>query len=206
MADAQLNNLGDMHVHVTHSLKVYGLPCPGRIDQLRFDHEALKAGLVPNHEPECFFLDRGNKRIVPFPFKWLHEVVKVLTIGKGIFVDLTFEMRAHIGGKPGQQHMYMRNHLVEVTVLGRSHSNEEAASADGEQLSPAKKCHATYFDEDDEAAIFYLDGTLTCPKYTLNDVPTILNVATQCSAFDKWVMITDTLKFLLVNYGGTDTI
>ncbi|GAA5880568.1 hypothetical protein JCM1840_002976 [Sporobolomyces johnsonii] len=107
-ADAQLNNLGDMRVHVARSLNVCeyvrnvyvrlgsrddGLPCPRHIDQLRFDPEALKAGLVPNHEPECFVLNRGNKRIVPFLFKWLHEVVKVSTVGEGIFVDLTFEMR-----------------------------------------------------------------------------------------------------------------
>ncbi|GAA5881439.1 hypothetical protein JCM1840_002893 [Sporobolomyces johnsonii] len=50
------------------------------------------------------------------------------------------------------------------------------------------------------ATIFYLDGTLTRPKYTLNDVPTILNIVIQCSPFDKWVTITHTLKFLLINY------
>ncbi|GAA5982937.1 hypothetical protein JCM11641_002631, partial [Rhodosporidiobolus odoratus] len=54
------------------------------------------------------------------------------------------------------------------------------------------------------AASFYLNGVLPKPTYTLLNIGDTLKDADKRAEFEKWVSLADSLKLLVVNYGGAD--
>ncbi|GAA5984739.1 hypothetical protein JCM11641_002168 [Rhodosporidiobolus odoratus] len=54
------------------------------------------------------------------------------------------------------------------------------------------------------AANSYLNGILKKPDYSLSTIATVLANTEKRSEFEKWVSLADSLKLLVVNYGGSD--
>ncbi|GAA5988537.1 hypothetical protein JCM11641_003308 [Rhodosporidiobolus odoratus] len=54
------------------------------------------------------------------------------------------------------------------------------------------------------AANFYLNGVLPKPAYSLDTIRTALADTDKRAEFEKWVSLADSLKLLIVNYGGQD--
>ncbi|GAA5992529.1 hypothetical protein JCM11641_006983 [Rhodosporidiobolus odoratus] len=54
------------------------------------------------------------------------------------------------------------------------------------------------------AASFYLNGILPKPVYTLANIADTLKDADKRLEFERWVSLADSLKLLVVNYGGAD--
>ncbi|GAA5990415.1 hypothetical protein JCM11641_007936 [Rhodosporidiobolus odoratus] len=104
--------------------QLYGIqhtpPASGNPKSFYMAEDAVLEGLILNFELECSFIDAHKKMVVLFRWSDLHEVANA---GRsGVYANIGFEFRP-------------------------PSTNEAAAQAGGERLSPSKKRKVQYFED-----------------------------------------------------------